>query len=65
MTPSKQIEAARKSDTDQGEDRIEALRCILERQQGHATYEEAREVGDALIEFYEVLAEGADDEPRE
>ncbi len=39
-------------------DSIELLRGILSKQQGHAVrYAEAAEVGDALISFYEALAE--------
>ena len=37
---------------------IESLRLILEREQCRlVTYEEAQEVGDSLIAFYELLAE--------
>lgn len=39
-------------------DKIEALRLILERQQlREVTYEEAREVGESLICFFEILAD--------
>lgn len=41
---------------------IEALRLILEREQGHpVSPEEAKEVGESLISFYELLADGADE----
>jgi hypothetical protein len=44
--------------TEQHTDTIEILRCILEREQCRPVeYEEAREVGDSLLSFYEVLAE--------
>jgi len=37
-------------------DNIESLRCILESQQSRAvTYEEASDIGDSLIAFYEIL----------
>ncbi len=36
---------------------IESLRCILERQQSRRVrYEEAEEVADSLIDFFELLA---------
>ena len=36
---------------------IESLRCILELQQSrHIQYEEAQEVADSLIDFFELLA---------
>jgi hypothetical protein len=39
--------------------RIESLRHILEFNQGrNVSYDEAKEVGESLITFYEVLAEG-------
>ena len=39
--------------------RIESLRHILESNQGrNVSYGEAKEVGESLITFYEVLAEG-------
>lgn len=39
-------------------DRIECLRLILEAEQGRSvTYEEALEVGESLICFFEVLAD--------
>ena len=38
---------------------VEALRLILEQEQHRpVTYEEAQEVADSLISFFEVLAEG-------
>lgn len=44
-------------------DRVGVLREILEdQQQREICYEEAREVGDALIEFYQTLAEELCDE---
>lgn len=43
-------------------DQVEALRAILEDQQCRpVSIEEAREVGESLITFYEVLAEDVDD----
>lgn len=40
-------------------DRIEKLRLILCRDMGReVTYEEAREIGSDLIEFYKILAQG-------
>jgi hypothetical protein len=43
-------------------ERIEALRLILEREQGKSiSSEEAQEVGESLISFYEALADGADE----
>jgi hypothetical protein len=45
-------------------DSVEALRQILTKQQQREIgYEEAREIGDSLIEFYEVLAEEVQDAP--
>lgn len=43
---------------------IEALRLILEHEQSrHIVYEEALDIGESLITFFEVLATaGADDE---
>jgi len=43
---------------------IEALRLILEHEQSrHIVYEEALDIGESLITFFEVLAEsGTDDE---
>lgn len=39
-------------------DKVEALRAILEREQSRpVTYEEASEVGESLITFFEVLAD--------
>jgi hypothetical protein len=44
---------------DQNNDAIEALRQILELEQCRPiTYEEAEEVGEMLIGFYETLADG-------
>ncbi len=44
-------------------DGIEVLRMILERQQARdVTYEEATEIGQSLITFFEVLGEGSDSE---
>jgi hypothetical protein len=40
-------------------DEVEALRLILEQEQHRpVTYEEAQEVADSLISFFEVLADG-------
>lgn len=40
------------------DNQIESLRLILEREQCRAvTYEEAQEVGDSLINFFELLAQ--------
>lgn len=63
MAVNQKVEVVKGVDAKQGQDRIELLRKILEKQQGYATYEEAREVGDALIEFYQILAEDTDDDP--
>lgn len=42
--------------------KVEALRLILEREHSRpVTYEEAEEVGECLITFFEVLADGADE----
>ena len=44
---------------DHPDSRIESLRHILEFNQGRSvSYGEAKEVGESLITFYEVLAEG-------
>lgn len=41
-------------------DRIESLRLILETEQGRlVTYEEALEVGESLISFFEALADNS------
>lgn len=43
---------------------IELLQQILIKQQHRqVTYEEARDIGDSLIEFFQVLAEEVIDEP--
>jgi hypothetical protein len=40
-------------------DEVEALRLILEQEQHRlVTYEEAQEIADSLISFFEVLADG-------
>lgn len=40
-------------------ERVEALRLILEREQCRpVSYAEAAEIGDSLMRFFEVLAEG-------
>lgn len=45
------------------EDRTECLRVILESKQGRSiTYDEAEEVGESLISFFEVLGEASQDE---
>jgi hypothetical protein len=47
-----------------GSDRVEVLRRILAtEQQRDIAYDEAREIGDSLIEFYQVLAEEVCDDP--
>jgi len=43
-------------------DPVESLRQILACQQQRVNYEEALEIGNSLIEFYKVLAEGQNDE---
>jgi hypothetical protein len=48
--------------TEPATDNVEVLRQILaKQQQRHVGYDEAREIGDSLIEFYEVLAEKVPD----
>lgn len=45
-------------------DNVEVLRRILiEQQQREIGYDEAQDIGDSLIEFYEVLAEEVQDAP--
>lgn len=44
---------------------IEELQLILATRQQVVSYDEACGIADALIEFYEVLAEEADNEPDE
>ena len=45
-----------------GKDRIESLRLILEHEQSRSiAYDEALEIGESLISFYEVLADDASD----
>lgn len=44
---------------------IEELQLILAARQHTVSYDEAYGIADALVEFYEVLAEEADDEPDE
>lgn len=47
-------------------DRVEMLRqIIISQEQREVGYDEAREIGDTLIEFYEILAEETQDEPVE
>lgn len=47
-------------------DRVEALRqIIISQEQREVGYDEAREIGDTLIEFFQILAEEAQDEPVE
>lgn len=41
---------------------IEELQLILATRHRAVSYDEASGIADALIEFYEVLAEGVDDE---
>lgn len=44
-------------------DRVEALRRILNTQNNSdLAYDEARQIGDALVEFYQVLAEDLEDD---
>lgn len=43
------------------EGQVESLRLILETEQGRAvTFAEAHEVGESLLDFFEVLADGVD-----
>jgi hypothetical protein len=43
------------------DNQIESLRLILEHEQGRpVTYEEAQDIGDSLITFFEVLAGSKD-----
>lgn len=44
-------------------DSIEELRQILATRQQIVSYDEAGEIADALVEFYEVLAGEVDNEP--
>ena len=47
-----------------GTDNVEALRQILvKQQQREIGYGEAKEIGDSLIEFFQVLAEEVCDDP--
>lgn len=47
-------------------DRTEVLRRILSAQQKcDVSYKEAREIGDALLEFYQVLAEEVNNDPEQ
>jgi len=47
-------------------DKVEELRQIIAKQeQREVGYDEAREIGDTLIEFYQVLADEACDESAE
>lgn len=46
-------------------DSVEELRQILAARQQTVSYDEACGIADALVEFYEVLAEEADNEPNE
>lgn len=44
---------------------IEYLRCILQKQQNRAiAYEEAQDVADSLMSFFEVLAEDNGDDSK-
>lgn len=44
------------------DDRVESLRLLLERQQQRAiSYEEALDVGETLVNFFELLAENEAD----
>jgi len=52
------------TDTQQTQDNIELLRSILTREQKReVAYDEAMEIGDALIVFYKVLVERVSSEP--
>lgn len=51
--------------TSEAIDSIEELQLILAARQQTVSYDEASEIADALVEFYEVLAEEVDDEPDE
>lgn len=47
------------------DERYEELRLILEKQNGrNYTFEEAKEIGDELIDFYELLADLDSDEEK-
>ncbi len=60
MLLTAQLPEAVRADTD----RTEELRGILSaQQQRDVSYKEAREIGDALLEFYQVLAEEVNNEP--
>lgn len=44
--------------TDRDADKVEQLRLILQNEQSHlVTYEEAADIGESLISFFEVLAD--------
>lgn len=43
-------------------DRVECLRLVLDGLGVEVSYDEAQEIGNSLIEFFEVLAEKVDDE---
>lgn len=46
------------------DEKYEELRLILEKQNGRSyTFEEAKEIGDGLVEFYTLLMEPCADEP--
>jgi hypothetical protein len=48
--------------TEISDDKYEELRLILEKQNGRTyTLEEAKEIGDGLVEFYALLYELTDD----
>jgi hypothetical protein len=59
-TATEQLEAVRDSPMS---DRVEVLRQILTNQQHRPVdYDEAQEIGDSLIAFYQALAEEEPDE---
>lgn len=55
-----------KAQPSQATDKVEMLRQIIAKQeQREVGYDEAREIGDTLIEFYQLLAEEDCDESTE
>lgn len=57
------VETATKVETPDAKDKFEALRLLLQYEQlKNVSYEDARDVGTALIEFYLTLATGGSDE---
>lgn len=54
-------QAGEAATTSEATDSVEELRLILAARQQAVSYDEASEIADALVEFYEVLAEEVDD----